>query len=103
MEKNKRKHRRKAEIHLIPDALGVAAGAALVGPEVGMIVNLWENGAPPWSQYGPFGPGATGETIQNLKDGAVPAAYFAAGAVAAKYVGKWLGLNRIGTKKVKLF
>lgn len=101
-DKTKRRHKERA-VHLIPDALAVGAGAALVGPEVGYIVNLWKEGSPPWSSTGPFAGGAAGETVGNLMVGAKPAAYFAGAAIAAKYVGKWLGLNRVGSKKVKIF
>ena len=102
---SKKDKRRKSEraIHLVPDALAVGAGAALVGPEAGFIVNLWKDGSPPWSSTGPFGGGAAGETIGNIMTGVKPAAYLAGAAIGAKYIGKWLGLNRVGSKKVKLF
>lgn len=98
----KRRHKERA-VHLIPDALAVGAGAMLVGPEVAYVADLWKQGQPPWSPDGPFSGGAAGVTIGNIEVGAKPAIFLGAAALGAKIVGKWLGLNRVGTKKVKLF
>lgn len=99
-----RRHRRdKRDIHLIPDLL-VAGGAlypALTtgqgGPSIGSYVNAVMRHEPtaPVSDY-------VANTIGNYQGDIFPVAELVIGGFVLKWVGKKTGLNKVGTKKIKV-
>ena len=97
MKDEKRKSRKRA-FHVVPDLLYAGAGYELVGPA---LINL----------YGDFKGGgiqALGNqgniefSIEQIKAGAIPAVELAIAGKIVSWAGKKLGLNKVGTKEVKL-
>jgi hypothetical protein len=97
--KKRSAHRKKREIHVVPDLFGVAG--------VLPIINGNASGSTPYEQY-KGGAGVSG-VMGALEANAISPTQLKEAAVleiigyAAKVVGKKLGLNTIGTKGVKLF
>jgi hypothetical protein len=94
MRDKARRHREKRPIHLVPDLLAVG----------GVADWFMESQTIPLVKSGDYGTAVSylitnATTVQGLKDPVL----LEVGAIVAKLVGKKLGLNRIGTKGVKLF
>ena len=93
-------HRRKErELHLIPDLFAVAGTLP--------ILNGNASGSTPWEQY-KGGAGLTG-VMNALEANATSGTQLKEAAIleviawASKVIGKKLGLNKVGTKGVRLF
>lgn len=105
VKSEKRRGRRKGEnIHVIPDALGVMAVAE---PFINGDNTNGDNALGYLLRNGGGNIGATLDgTVWRVKQNIVPAAKDAAilgvFALGASWLGKKLGLNKVGTKKVKL-
>lgn len=88
----------KMKVHLLPDIFYVGAGYELVGPAIINMVEDVKGG----------GMAALGDqgnimgSLDMVKAGAIPAAELAVVGIVLKWAGKKLGLNRVGTKEVKL-
>lgn len=100
VKKHKRRHAR--EVHLLPDLL-VAGGVLMPtfeGPNPGvatyMDAKLHGESTAPLGDY-------ISNTMSNIGPDAVGMAELIIGGLAVKWLGKKTGLNRIGTKGVKLF
>ena len=100
MSKKERKHGKKGTtFHVVPDLFYTGSAVELLGPAVGnMYDSARANGLSyamdtvlPWA-------------IQNqVMPAIVPAAELAVIGVVIQKAAKWLGVNRIGTKNVKVF
>lgn len=104
MSRKKEYHRKhKSEIHVIPDLFYASAAAipfVTTTPEsqTSAVDSLMMPGAPIGERVANFANASTQGAIQNI----VPIAELAVIGWAARVLGKKLGLNRIGTKEVKL-
>ena len=94
-----RKRSTKRDIHILPDALALL-GVVDVGIE-----STVQAGASPYT-YAKAGDyqNAVDSVIANLTtwEGLKTPIILEAGAIVAKFIGKKTGLNRVGTKRVKL-
>lgn len=90
---------KKSEIHLVPDAMAVLG--------LGPIVAGNASGSTPYQQYkgGAGIDGVMGALQANLTSGTQlkTVAAWEIGAIVAKWIGKKVGLNKVGSGKVKLF
>ena len=100
--RNKDKHRhKKPVVHLVPAAL--EAGGALLpayyGPNPGIAsyldAKLHGQSTAPLGDY-------VANTMGNIQPDLLPMAEMIVGGMVLKWVGKKTGLNRIGTKEVKI-
>lgn len=99
-KKHKRRHAR--EVHLLPDLM-VAGGVLMPtfeGPNPGIVSymnsKLHNEGTAPFGDY-------VANTMSNIGPDALEMTELIIGGLAVKWVGKKTGLNRFGTKGVKLF
>lgn len=92
--KRRRSYAKKRDIHVVPDALAIGA--------VGDV--LFESNTIQTVKSGDYST-AVNYIIQNLTswNGLKNPVILGTGAIIARYAGKKLGLDKIGTKKVKLF
>lgn len=102
------KHRRKDVVHLIPDLFLVGAAAEPFVGNSGSGVSTLDTLSPSWNPGESLSQrmsGAFDNLITNMKGPGstlIPAAELAVVGLVAKWLGKSTGLNRIGTKKVKI-
>jgi hypothetical protein len=102
-EKRGKHKRRKDEIHLIPDvfyASAVAIPFVTTTPEsqTSAVDSLLMPGASISERLANFANAATQGTVQNI----VPIAELGIVGYIARVLGKKVGLNKVGTKEVKL-
>jgi hypothetical protein len=96
---NKFRRHSKPSVHLIPAALEVGALALPVFSDT-------SQGYPsPWESAVRYrnGQAAAENLILNVESEWKDMAILFLGGIAAKYIGKKTGLNRLGTKELKLF
>ena len=96
----KKTHRRsKPVIHALPDLVGAAAIATLIVPSA---ENMWYNYTSTGSMGNMFTQGNLLYDVDIMKGQVIPAVEVGIAALVIKWGGKKLGLNRIGTKGVKV-
>jgi len=99
-EKGRRAKKRDRGIHIVPDILAVAGVGDLA------LESTTEAGNSPYTYLMAKDPqNAVGSFIDNVTtwEGLKAPIILEIAAVAAKWVGKKTGLNKVGTTKVKLF
>lgn len=90
-------------IHVVPDVLAVAA-MAIPFVDSGKVGSAYDNSVQ-YFKTGQWGPGIQNlisSTMTNLPETILPAVELGVVAIAASWFGRKLGLNKIGTKRVKL-
>jgi len=99
MSKDKRKsHRKETVFHLIPDLFYAGSAAELAGPTAVNVYNEFKAGG-----MAAAGPALNWSIHNELLPDAVPAAELAIVGIVVQKVAKYLGLNKIGTKRIKVF
>ena len=99
MSKRERKHGKKGTTyHVIPDLMYVGAAAELLGPSAVNIYDGYKSGGLAGAQAG------LNWSIGNqILPAVVPAAELAIAGIIVQKVARFMGLNKIGTKDVKVF
>jgi len=95
MSKKERKHgKRGTTYHAVPDLLYAGSAVELLGPAAQTV----------WANRSSMGSINTSDLIQyQILPQVIPAAELAVIGVVVQKAAKYLGLNRIGTKDVKVF
>lgn len=98
-EKNDRKPgKKRTTIHVVPDLLFAAGAVEFAGPLVDDLYYGWKDAG-----VNGFMKGLDWYVTQQMVPAAVPAAELAVAGIIAKKAAKWLGINRVGTKNIKVF
>jgi hypothetical protein len=98
-KKNGRKHGKKGTtFHVVPDLLYAGAAATIALPLVDDVYDGYKSNG-----YTGAMKGLNWYVTEQMAPAAVPAAELAIAGIVIQKVAKWIGLNKIGTKDVKVF
>lgn len=98
-KKNSRRHGKKGTtFHVIPDLFYAGAALELVGPAAGNVYDGFKQ-----SGLGGLADNIDYSIKNQIIPAALPAAELAVAGIVIQKVAKWMGLNKIGSKDVKVF
>jgi hypothetical protein len=97
-KKDRVKHKREPVFHVVPDLFYAGAAYELVGPALGNILEYRSEGL-----SGMLDPANVGYSVGMMTQNALPAAELAVTGIVIQKVAKWIGINRFGSKRIKVF
>jgi len=103
MSKRSKGRKRESVFHAIPDLFYAGSALVIGGPAVSNAVGNYRNGGGGMSGLQTMVSDLPWTVSNEIIPNALPAAELAVTGIVIQKVAKWLGLNRFGTKRVKVF